>query len=258
MLNDQDGTRLDELDVKRFDLVGSAVFPMSAPAPRRSLGGSGDGVNGTAAAILNRPVVSLRPCRSDTAEDMRLIDQCKTGHKVAFDKLMRAYETRVFNFAHRLTGNRDDANDITSTTFLRLYKSIRLFRGDSKFITWLFRVVTNIYLDTRCRKATKLCQSLNEMMERDENSITSRMEDTAPLPSEVAEMNEREALIEDAIGALPEYQRKMVVMFHVNFQSYDEIAAILHVPLGTVKSRLNRARMTLREKLVKHTEYFVN
>lgn len=187
-----------------------------------------------------------------------LIERCKRGDRDAFDTLVRAYEKRVYNLAYRLSGNYDEANDISIDAFLRVFQALRLFRGDSHFSTWLFRIVTNVYLDRRKRMKNKQHLSLEEYIELEENSVARQIEDPSPTPMQIAELNERSRILQEAIASLPDYQRAMVVLYHTEGQSYDEIAAILSLPIGTVKSRLNRARLTLRGKLEPLKELFGN
>jgi RNA polymerase sigma-70 factor (ECF subfamily) len=187
-----------------------------------------------------------------------LIERCKRGDRDAFDTLVRAYEKRVYNLAYRLSGHYDEANDISVDAFLRVFQALRLFRGESHFSTWLFRIVTNVYLDRRKRMKNKQHLSLEEYIELEENSVSRQVEDPAPTPTEVAEQNERSRILQEAISSLPDYQRAMVVLYHTEGLSYEEIAAILSLPIGTVKSRLNRARLTLRGKLEPLKELFGN
>ncbi len=188
--------------------------------------------------------------------DKLLIDRCKRGDRDAYDALVRAYEKRVYNLAYRLSGNYDEANDISQDAFLRVFQALKLFRGEANFSTWLFRIVTNVYLDRRKRTRNKQHLSLEEYIELDENSVARQIEDPGPTPDVLAETHERTALLQTAITALPDYQRTMVVLYHTEGLSYDEIAEVLSLPIGTVKSRLNRARLTLREKLEPVKELF--
>lgn len=182
-------------------------------------------------------------------EDRELIARCQAGSREAFDELISRYQRRVYTFAYRLTGNPDEAADVAADTFVRIFTSIGSFRGDSSFATWLFRVVTNIYLDSRKRQRGRPTQSLDEMVQLEENSVQRQVEDDGPTPYDVALEHQRHAALEAAIASLPEYQRLMIVMYHVQGLAYEEIAEILDVPIGTVKSRLNRARLALRQKL---------
>lgn len=189
-------------------------------------------------------------------EEKLIIDRCKRGEQAAFDVLIRAYEKRVYNLAYRLSGSYDDANDISVDAFIRIYQAIKLFRGEANFSTWLFRIVTNIYLDRRKRARNKQHLSLEEYIELEENSVARQIESPLPTPDRVAEARERTDTLQAIINTLPDYQRAMIVLYHTEGKSYEEIAAIMALPLGTVKSRLNRARLVLREKLQPVKELF--
>ena len=185
-----------------------------------------------------------------------LIERCKAGDRSAFDVLVRAYEKRVYNLAYRLSASYDEASDISVDAFLRVFQAIRLFRGDAHFSTWLFRIVTNVYLDRRKRFRNKQHLSLEEYIDLEENSVSRQIEDTGMGPEETAEQHERTFVLQTAINELPDYQRAMVVLYHTEGLSYEEIAAVFSLPIGTVKSRLNRARLVLKNKLEPVKELF--
>ncbi len=189
-------------------------------------------------------------------EESVLIERCKAGDRTAFDVLVRTYEKRVYSLAYRLSASYDEANDISVDSFVRVFQAIRLFRGDAHFSTWLFRIVTNVYLDRRKRTRNKQHLSLEEYIELEENSVARQVEDPAPSPEEVVELHERSELLQNAINGLPDYQRAMVVLYHTEGLSYEEIAAVFSLPIGTVKSRLNRARLMLKSKLDPVKELF--
>ncbi|MCX6361846.1 MAG: sigma-70 family RNA polymerase sigma factor [Armatimonadetes bacterium] len=194
--------------------------------------------------------------RSSEPDDMLLIQRTREGDRSSFDRLIRRHERRVYNLAYRLCGNPDDAADVAADAFVRVYNSLASFRGDASFLTWIYRITTNIYLDARKRKRARPQVSLDELVEMDDSAITRQYEDHAPLPTEVAELNERARALQGAVSRLPDYQRVMVVMYHVEGKSYEEIAAAAGLPIGTVKSRLNRARLALRELLKDQMELF--
>jgi RNA polymerase sigma-70 factor (ECF subfamily) len=189
-------------------------------------------------------------------ETRKLVARCKKGERGAFDDLMRRYEKKVYNFAFRLCGNYDEANDVASETFVRVFNALGNFRGDSSFITWLFRITTNVYLDEKKRQRARPAQSLEEIIELEETTVRRQIEDPSPTPSEQVEHHERVDMLQNAINSLPDYQRMMIVMYHTENRSYEEIAEMLDLPIGTVKSRLNRARLSLREKLEPLREHF--
>jgi len=197
-----------------------------------------------------------RPRATVSAEEKALIERCKRGDLAAFNDLVRKYEKQVYNFAYRLTGNYDDANDVAQDAFLRVFNAIGTFRGDASFSTWLFRITTNVFLDERKRAKAHPHASLDEYLELEESSVARQIEDPSPTPEAILEESERAQLLQNAIGGLPEYQRAMVTLYHGQQKSYEEIAEIMDLPIGTVKSRLNRARLALKEKLAGIRELF--
>ncbi len=198
--------------------------------------------------------------QSDSAaarqDERAIIDRCKCGDLGAFDELVRRYEKQVFNFAYRMTQNYDDASDIASDAFMKVYNAIESFRGDANFSTWIFRIVTNLYLDSRKRSKAHMNIPLDEYIDLEESSVTRQIEDPSPSPLAQIESNERSAVISGAINELPEYQRIMVLLYHTQGKSYEEIAEIVGLPIGTVKSRLNRARLALKKRLEPMRELF--
>lgn len=193
---------------------------------------------------------------NDKALEAALIQQCKQGDIAAFNDLVQRYEKRVFNFAYRMAGNYDDANDVAQEAFIRVFNSIGTFRGDANFTTWLYRIVTNVYLDERKKQKSHLHSSLEDYIELEENTVTRQVEDGRPTPEHMVERGERDQLLHHAIQELPEYQKVMVVLYHTQGKSYEEISQIMKLPIGTVKSRLNRARLALKEKLEPVRELF--
>jgi len=197
-----------------------------------------------------------RDVKSVRRDESVIIERCKQGDITAFDELVRRYEKQVYNFAYRMAGNYDDANDIASEAFIKVYNAIDTFRGDANFTTWLFRIVTNLYLDERKRSKAHMNIPLDEYIDLEESSVTRQIEDPSPGLQEVIEAGERADVLARAICDLPDYQRIMVLLFHTQGKSYEEIAEIIGLPIGTVKSRLNRARLALKEKLEPVRELF--
>jgi RNA polymerase sigma-70 factor (ECF subfamily) len=189
-------------------------------------------------------------------EERALIDRSRRGDLAAFDRLVRQYERNVFNTAYRLSGSHEDAADIAQEAFVRAWNNLKSFRGDSAFSTWLYRIVTNVFLDDRKRKRARPHRSLEDVLTLDESTVQRQFEDPNPGPQDLAEGDERRKILEEAIQTLPEGQRIMVVMYHTQGLSYEEIAEITQLPMGTVKSRLNRARLALRDRLSPVAELF--
>ncbi|MBC8103202.1 MAG: sigma-70 family RNA polymerase sigma factor [Cytophagales bacterium] len=190
------------------------------------------------------------------ADERALIERSRRGEIAAFDQLVRAYEKSVYNTAYRLAGSYDDAADIAQEAFVRAWNNLKSFRGDSAFSTWLYRIVTNVFLDDRKRKRARPQRSLDEAVALDESSVTRQFEGGAPGPEEMAEGAERRMVLERAIQSLPDAQRIVIVLYHSQGLSYDEIAEITNLPMGTVKSKLNRARLALRDRLAPMAELF--
>ncbi len=188
--------------------------------------------------------------------DEILIERFREGDESAFDTLVRRYEQKVYQYAYRLAQNADDASDVVAETFLRMYNSLKRFRGDAQLSTWLYRVVSNVYFDFRKREARHQHLPLEIPSEEDDELMERPIPDERNDPNDYVLEQERHRVLMEAIQQLPEYQRAIVVLFHIEDRPYEEIAQITGLPLGTIKSRLNRARNALRELLEPHRELF--
>jgi RNA polymerase sigma-70 factor (ECF subfamily) len=188
--------------------------------------------------------------------DEWLIERFKEGDDTAFDQLVRRYEQKVFQHAYRLTHNIDDAADVAAEAFLRMYTALKRFRGEAQLSTWLYRIVQNVYFDFHKREQRHQHMPLEISSDEDEEPME------LPIPDESFDMDEylleqeRQRVLREAIDKLPDYQRVVTILFHVEQLSYEEIAAATGLPLGTIKSRLNRARAALRELLEPYRELF--
>lgn len=190
-------------------------------------------------------------------DDQLLISRSQQGDRNAFDDLISKHEQRAYQFAYRLTNNGDEASDIVADAFIRVYNALPNFRGQSAFTTWLYRILTNCYLDHRKRDRSRYHASLEANLQTEQGEVERQVEDVADGPVELAERDAREIAVQRALRKMPDYQRAMLVMYHVEQLSYEEIAEVQDLPIGTVKSRLNRARISLREILAKDEELFV-
>lgn len=193
---------------------------------------------------------------SQFADDQVLIERAQKGDRDAMDQLIRKYEKRAYQYAFRLTTNSEEASDVVGDAFVRIYAAMRNFKGNSAFTTWMYRILTNCFLDLRKRDRSRPAVSLEATLQTDDGNVERQFESSEPTADLVAERNQREATIERAVAMLPEYQRAMVTLYHAENLSYEEIAETLDLPIGTVKSRLNRARLSLREHLVRDEELF--
>ena len=189
-------------------------------------------------------------------DDEMLIAKAQAGDYASLNALIRKHETRAYHYAYRLTRDQDEAADVVAEGFLRVYNALNNFKGQSAFTTWLYRILTNCYLDIRKKEKSRPSVSLEAAMPTADGEVERQVEDPGPTPDRCLERTERERNVERAVHQLPEIQRAMIVMYHSESMSYEEIAASLDLPIGTVKSRLNRARLNLRELLMKDEELF--
>jgi RNA polymerase sigma-70 factor (ECF subfamily) len=216
-------------------------------------------ISGSPSPMTSNVVISqesLDAKRRSQAEDQALIRRVQRGDAAAFNDIIVKYEKIVFNFAYRLTHNYDDASDIAQDAFIRAYNAISTFRGDSAFSTWIFRITTNVFLDDRKKKKAHPQQSLDEFATQEDQREGMQVEDPGPTPEDIVTLSERQHTLVRAIQTLPEHHKAMVVLYHLHQKSYDEIAEVFDVPIGTVKSRLNRARLALKENLKLSAELF--
>lgn len=191
-----------------------------------------------------------------TLDDALLISRAQAGDRSAFNALVSKHEARAYQFAYRLTHDSDEASDVVSETFLRVFNALHNFKAQASFITWLYRIMTNCFLDRKKRDKSKRLVSLDSAMETDSGELQQQFESPDRTPYEEAERDQMGVTMERALAKLPDYQRAMIVMYHAEMMSYEEIASALDLPCGTVKSRLNRARLSLRQFLVRDEELF--
>lgn len=178
-----------------------------------------------------------------------LIKKCKKGDRIAFDKLMTYFQNKVYGFAYKLSLNYDEASDITIETFARVFKSISTFRHEANFTSWMYTIVKNVYLD-RVYAAKKIkYQSYDSDIKTKEGDIQREFRDETQTPEETLLAEEKKEKLIEIINSLPNDQAMVIKMYHLEELGYEEISEILNVPLGTVKSRINRARKTLEVKL---------
>ena len=177
-------------------------------------------------------------------EESAVILKVQQGDANAFEALVTAYQKQVYNLALRTVGNPEDAADLSQEAFLRAYRSIGSFRGDSKFSVWLYRLTTNICIDFLRSKGRKPTVSLT-MENDDEETQELDVADDRFDPEENFQRAELQRAVQRGLNALPEEFRTILVLRELEGMSYAEIGEILHLEEGTVKSRLFRARSRL-------------
>ncbi len=190
--------------------------------------------------------------RYAAATDEELVERTLAGDPGAFDLIVARYKDRVFSYARRMLNNPDTADEIAQDIFMRAYRYLDHFRGDSKFSTWFYTIVSST-----CKNAAKYhglrSRSREEYSPGSDGELPSDPLDRVPsdvfAPEPNVERIETRRTVQDAIRELPDIYRQVVVLKDINDFSYEEIARILECELGTVKSRLARAREMLRDKL---------
>ncbi len=184
-----------------------------------------------------------------------LIEAAQEGDREAFDSLVEGHYRSVYNTSYRMLGTPGDASDATQAVFVRVWEALSSFRGDASFSTWLYRITMNVCLDEiRRRKNQPL--SLTEEDDEGEPAAERDMPDVSDEPSRTAEQRDLQRLVHEAIARLSEDFRTVIVLYDLRGLSYQEISDVLDIPLGTVKSRLNRARQALRDEMEPHMELF--
>ena len=175
-----------------------------------------------------------------------LIQKSQSGDIKSFEMLIETYQKKAFNIAYRMLGNLEDANDVTQEAFVKVYKSLGKFKGDSKFSTWLYSIVTNASIDYM-RKNRKTDVVYLDKKEEDQMKI--EVPDNINTPEHLFEKKEIKRVIHDSINKLSKEHRTVIILRDIQGFSYDEIANILNCSEGTVKSRISRARGQLKNIL---------
>ncbi|HEX8833692.1 MAG TPA: sigma-70 family RNA polymerase sigma factor [Abditibacteriaceae bacterium] len=189
-----------------------------------------------------------------------LVGRCQNGDLDAFDLLVERYQTRIYNLCFWQLRDADEASDAAQEVFIRAWRSVAKFRGDCAFSTWLHRIAINVTHDAARRRgnAPVAFSAVLSNEEGDESESIANLtpDEPASRPAEVAQRGERQRAVQNALASLPDHHRVVLVLFDIEGHSYEDVSAMLELPMGTVKSRLNRARAALREKLESCRELF--
>lgn len=184
-----------------------------------------------------------------------LVRRLQQRDERAFQEMVRLYQHKVFNLVFRMLGNREEAEDVAQEVFVTVFKAIDSFRGDSKLSTWIYRIAANQcknrikYLGRRSYQQTGQLEDHEAQIQAAQPSLLQPHTDG---PEQVLAGRQMESLLSQGIALLEEEHRTLLVLRDVEELSYQEIASITGLPEGTVKSRIHRARMALKEHLAKH------
>jgi RNA polymerase sigma-70 factor, ECF subfamily len=201
---------------------------------------------------LNGKVVHSDPANINI-DDTVLVERCRVGDTEAMERLIIKYQDRIFNVILKICQNEDDAAELAQDTFVKVIEKIGEFQGRSGFYTWVFRIAVNLTLNFCNRQMRVGFESFDAdggEYQQAKNQLKQYLADEgSPDPAAMAEQKELCRLIERALGRLDDAQRAVIILRDVEGMSYEQIASVLNLELGTVKSRISRARSSLREIL---------
>ena len=187
-------------------------------------------------------------------QERDLIRKAKQGDMLAFEELILKHEKIVYNLALRMMNHSEDAMDISQEVFLKAYRSLANFDERSAFSTWLYRITHNTCIDEIRKRKGKQTYSLEEDLESEDGSMQRQVADDGDTPEESLMRKEQKSEILRALDTLSEEHKAAIILRDVKGMSYEEIAEILDLSLGTVKSRINRARNQLKTEILKIRE----
>lgn len=182
--------------------------------------------------------------------DTLLIQRAQANDRTAFNEIVLRYKSRVYNYISRMVRNAADAEDLTQETFVRAYLSIHSFQSRASLNTWLFRIAANLCVDFSRKTKTHIqAASLSQTYDDNDTENQRDVPDVSFDPQRVFMNKELAKELDKALALLPEKLRSVILLYDMEGLSYEEIAAILNAPLGTVKSRIFNARTQLRDTL---------
>ena len=189
----------------------------------------------------------------DALDDRALVARTQDGNRDAFCTLVERYQERVLNLVYRRLNDRDLAYDVAQEVFFKAYRALSRFKGDSAFYTWLFRITVNETISAR-RKQMRHDRAGSLDQEGQDGEKRSDPPDSSFDPSAEAERLDEQTMVQKAIANLDEDLSQVILLRDIDGRSYQEISAILQIPLGSVKSRIHRGRQHLKESLSKVIE----
>jgi RNA polymerase sigma-70 factor (ECF subfamily) len=181
-------------------------------------------------------------------EDTALVNAYLDGETRSFDVLVERYQTRLLNFVYRIVGDRERAEDLVQEVYVRVYRHLARFDRSKKFSTWIYTIASNLAkneLRNRSRNPLVLFTSMTKGWEDEERPL--EFEDPSSRPDDLFRKRHVRELVESSVAQLPMHHREVFMLREIEGRSYEEIAEITHCNLGTVKSRLNRARNSFAE-----------
>ncbi|MFI3173996.1 MAG: sigma-70 family RNA polymerase sigma factor [Bacillota bacterium] len=188
---------------------------------------------------------------SETAWQNEYVDKAKRGDVAAFEHLIKSQERIVYNIAYRMINNKDDAYDLSQEIFIKIFRNLRHFNGQSSFSTWVYRIAVNACIDEIRKRKNKGIVSIDQELEGDDGHYKKEFVSNSATPEEAMIKKEEQLEITRAINALSEEHRAVIILREIHGMSYEEIAGIVGMSLGTVKSRISRARSQFKQEILK-------
>lgn len=197
-----------------------------------------------------RTEVHIHPVPEKSLSDHELIEAVKNGDEAAFAVIVSRYRNPITNYLYRFLNDYEEAVDLAQETFVRVYFAIERYHTDYAFSTYIYRIATNLAISEIRKRKRRTILSLTGLFQTDADDTTEfQPEDKKPLPDKDLIDDERGRVIGKAIATLPAKYRVPIILRDIEGKTYEEIAAILELGLGTTKSRISRARGLLKEKL---------
>ena len=188
--------------------------------------------------------------------EWELVERAKQGDEESFAALVEQNQGRIYNLALRMTGNPDDALELSQEAFLNAWKGLGKFQGDSSFATWLYRLTSNVCIDFLRREKRRSALSMTISLDDEEEARQAELPDERFSPHVEAERRERQETLRAGLSTLSAEHRRVLILRELEGLSYGEIAQVLGLEEGTVKSRIARARLALRNYLKKQGNFF--
>ncbi|MFA6456989.1 MAG: sigma-70 family RNA polymerase sigma factor [Bacteroidota bacterium] len=189
------------------------------------------------------------------AEDSRNIKKALKGDQVAYRAILKKYHDQVYNLLYRMVHDKDEVEDLTQEAFIKAFNSLKNFNEEFAFSTWLYKIATNNCIDY-IRKKKLATFSIDKPLESKDGEYSFEIPDSTYEPDKTLIAGQRTRILEEAINALPEKYRQVIIMRHTEDKDYQEIADELKLPLGTVKAHIFRAREILYKRLKKKIHHY--